>query len=365
MGRKNAFKIFLKSYFRILCIPSSLFFYKSNLNNYNSILRKNLEIKKNDKFDKIFNYLIKYFLPLSYLENYKYYYKESEKFSKIKILGSAINLFGLDNYTYLAASVLKKKGKLITFEHGGFQHAKKKENINEVIEKKYSSKIFFWNDQSGLGMNYLSRYKKKYSNSNTNKKISIIQTYLSFNILCSNGDVPDDKNHPRQNYLYTFYDHLDQNIKKEVCIKIFPADNYEYIKKIWIKKFGVNLKLLDNSFHKDHYYNSRLLILDDLSTPLVEALFIGTPFIIIINKKNLTIYKKKYLNIFNFFYKKKILFNSSKEASMFINQNIQNIDIWWKKISIDKNFANIKKNIFSDKYRFVDKIVKELNNLKK
>jgi hypothetical protein len=126
MGIKNSFKIFLKSSFRILCIPSSFFFYKSKLNNHNSILRKNLEIKEKDKFDKIFNYLIKYFLPLSYLENYKYYYQESEKFSKIKILGSAINLFGSDNYTYLAASVLKNKGKLITFEHGGFQHTKLK-----------------------------------------------------------------------------------------------------------------------------------------------------------------------------------------------------------------------------------------------
>jgi len=50
---------------------------------------------------------------------------------------------------------------------------------------------------------------------------------------------------------------------------------------------------------------------------------------------------------------------------LFSSLSAENLNIKSKKISIDKNFANIKHNFFSDKYRFTTKIVKELNNLKK
>ena len=73
-------------------------------------------------------------------------------------IGSAVNIQANDQYKYIAARILNKKGLLFTFQHGGFL-GQNKLKISELVEKRYSSKIFYWNDKKGLGMHYLSNFK--------------------------------------------------------------------------------------------------------------------------------------------------------------------------------------------------------------
>ena len=174
-GRKNDIKILLKSYGRILSIPSKFFF---NYNISNTIkdfnIRNKIKVKEKDFIDKIFNIIVKEFMPASFLENYKKYEAESKTFRFLPLLGSAVLLIPDDNFKFLSAEVLNRKGKLITLQHGLVGKEKKeKEPFDRVFQKRYATKNFDWYDNETIKENFFDRYKK-YDPSNLKKRTNIL-----------------------------------------------------------------------------------------------------------------------------------------------------------------------------------------------
>jgi putative transferase (TIGR04331 family) len=358
---KNSLLIFLKSFGRIFFVNSQFFFYKKNfLIRKNNNLRENIKIKEIDYFDKVFNILLVDFLPSSYLEAHMFYNGKVNIFSnRILKIGSATSIIADDYFKYLTAAILEKKGLFFSFQHGGFL-GQSKLRLPELIEKKYSSKIFYWNNKEGLGMHYLSNFKKiKIDKIPQNNLILLYQTNLVEHENYADGGSLNIKSHPYLNGLYQFYNGLDLIYKNISAVKLFPQYNVSFTKKIWIKKCGNEINFLQNNRGFDLFYKSRIVILDDISTALIELLYIGVPFILIHNNKFYD-YDEKFIKYFNYLIKLNILFSSSKEASEFINKNYYNIGFWWTKVNEDKVFIKFKNEFFNKKKNYISKIIKAI-----
>ena len=103
------------------------------------------------------------------------------------------------------------------------------------------------------------------------------------------------------------------------------------------------LKIIKNQSGIKLFSNYKITIIDDVSTPLCELMYVGAPFIIINNelewlKKTTTkkIIKLKKLNMF---------FENPIKAAKFLNKNYENIETWWKK--------NVSSNIYKDLERTI------------
>ena len=109
---------------------------------------------------------------------------------------------------------------------------------------------------------------------------------------------------------------------------------------------------------KNSIYNSKIIILDDFSTPLYEFLKIGVPFIIIMKDLYQNI-KPNFRNELIKLEKIGLIHKSSYSGAKFLNNNYENLHDWWKKIIKNKNFKQFKKNLFSSNINFLENIKKK------
>ena len=127
-------------------------------------------------------------------------------------------------------------------------------------------------------------------------------------------------------------------------IKTFPSNDIreQISKNIWTK-FSLNKKnIISKRCKFDELYNYDILILNEFSTPLFEALLTYRPFILIygniidnLNQKT----KENFLKL----KKLKIIFKSPNEAATFLNKNKSKYYGDWKNVIENKNYLNFRK----------------------
>ena len=191
-------------------------------------------------FDKVFNLILGKFLPVSYLEGFNFIKKQDSNLSKnISVIGTGTEMITNDRFKILTADILKKKGKLLTFQHGG-NYEKGKLIIPEMIEEEYATKRYLWTNKKGLGQHFLSKYKKMFfSDIKENKNILIFPTAILLkDISIKNMDI---NHHPYLDQNYDFFANLNIKNKANVSVKLFPENNSKDCKKsvekeIWIKR---------------------------------------------------------------------------------------------------------------------------------
>ena len=339
--RKNSVSLFFRSLGKILPISSSLIFPKNNnFKKKDYRLRKLIKIKETDFIDKIFNLLFGSFIPLSNLENYEYYNNHVKNFKSLSSIGTAVSLIYNDYFKYMSAEILRKKGQVVVFQHGGLiGHVKYDHDV--TINDRYSTKVFSWNKSKNFSDNYFKRFNKiTFDEINNKKGILIFPTRVK--IKYNYNQCVYKKNHPYLNCNYLFYGGLDKKIKDETFVKIFPNKISNMSLKIWKQKYNDNVNII-TKWDKKLFNKFRIVVIDDLSTPICELLYIGIPFIIINNELewlNHNLVKKlKKLKKLN------ILFDDPKDAYNFINKNYDKIPTWWKKNSQTPIFKNFKKEL--------------------
>jgi len=358
-GIKNSIKIFIESWGKVIFLsPKMLFYKKKYFFKIDTERRNKFKVKENDFFDKVFNLILGKFLPVSYLEGFNFIKKQDSNLSKnISVIGTGVEIITNDRFKFLSADILKKKGKLLSFQHGG-NYEKMKILQPEMIEEKYVTKRYSWTNKKGLGQHFLSRYKKMFfSDINENKNILIFPTAILLqDISIRNIGI---NNHPHLDQNYDFFANLNIKNKANVNVKLFPDNNSEFAKKVWKKKFGSSVVFSKTYSRKVNYYQSRIVVINDISTPLFELMFIGTPFIIITSNK-FTEYKTKFAKDLKSLEKLNILYRDPIKAAKFINKNYNNIVNWWKNVSNEKSFINFKKTLFFEKKDYINLIAKEL-----
>ena len=351
-GKKNSIEIIIRSFGRILiCDRNNLF--PEFLNKFNKDKKSRLALVVNEKdiLDKTFNSVNKEFFPASFLENYKIYSKSISNIKRyIKIFGNAVTLFSDDYCKILAGHIKLLNGRLINFQHGG-GYGKLKFDITDYFQKKYCDKIFYWHQKNYLGNTYLPKIKKFKKKVADAKKILILTTQKKFsdNLNMVLHRHLNKKYYPFHASNFIFYKKLKSNLKKLTLIKLFPDSNSKNNKKIWKQKISQKLKIFSSGsfFKKKFFQNTRIIILDDISTPLFEAIYLNTPTILICNEINE--FDKRFQSKIRKLKKLNFYFTDAQKASTFINDNYDSINIWWNKVKKSNDFKKFKNELFFDK----------------
>ena len=355
LGKKNSIRLFFKSFGRILSIPSKFIFdYNIPITYKNLKIREKLKVNEKDFIDKIFNILIKDFIPASYLENFKRYYFIDQKISIVPSLSSAVSLIYDDLYKFFSVKLLTNNKKLISLQHGFVGKEKKEKCVYDTIyQKRYSSKTISWYDKNGPKENFFNKLSKYKFNPLKQDKILIYPTVIM--------DRPNYKNnlskkfHPYLNKNYDFFETLSKEYKNKVRIKAFPGSEKK-IKNYWFAKFKRKKLFIKNS--KDIFNKFKIVVIDDISTPICEILYVGAPFIIIetefnhFNNKT----KKKILAL----KKINILFEDPIAAGKFLNQNYKDLNSWWNKVIKSQVYLSLKKELLpSNSNKDLKKLIEE------
>jgi putative transferase (TIGR04331 family) len=369
IGLKNSIIFFLRSSGKIINVPDKFLFNQVN-NSFptDQNFRKRLRISEKDVVDVIFNKIISRLFPASYMENFNLITKDIKKITKkIKIIGTGNCHYYLDHFNIMASEILKKKnGKLLIFQHGG---AISKTNNIELkhLDQKYAFRKYYFDNPKGLGMHFFNQ-----------KKISLDEIKKRSSILILNTTKIFESNIYYQFPRYTnrepmkvFFSNLKKSNKKKVLLKLFAEKESFEIKNSWKKDFGnkINFLPIFSNAKKEKFYNTKLVILNDLSTPLWELLFCGLPFIIICNKSTLDAWQYEKLFTKKIIKLKKInvFFDDPVKAADFVNSLDMDylIEEWWKKTIKMKIFLDFKNFLIVEKRNYLPRIVKELKDLNK
>ena len=118
----------------------------------------------------------------------------------------------------------------------------------------------------------------------------------------------------------------------------FKATGSRFIKNLFINK------------NKYLFHKSKIVVIDDYSTPICELIHTGTPFIIIDpEEKNLKpdilskIIKLKKIDMF---------FEDPIKASNFLKKNFDKIDTWWSTVVKSKAYLELKDNLTPNNRKF-------------
>ena len=365
IGLKNTFYFFFRSFGKVLNIPSKLLLDEPYIDcKIDKKFRKKIKISEKDLIDKIFNEIIQDHLPVSFLEKFYFLKKESEKISqKVKRIGTGNLHHGNGQFSIIAAEILKKKGKLFVFQHGGM-YSKTNVLQREHMDQSYVSKRYYFDNKSGLGQHFFNMKKISFDELKTRNSIVMVNTDTNFER--SIGSYRKCS-HPYLDPSQLFFSSLNDLTKKKILLKLFPQKNSLYIKKIWMKKFEKKINFLPHFLYskKERYFDAKLVILNDISTPFYELLFLGLPFVII-QDSSLFVhfsseFKKKIMNL----KKINILFDDPAKAARFVNSfNKNSIEDWWKITSSSKELINLKKFLIVEKKGYITKIVKDLTKTK-
>lgn len=343
-------KIILRSK-GLIIFPNENHLFKSNFNSkIDFFFRSKIEIKEKDYFDKIFNKLLQYLLPTSFVEDFFKIKKNILSYSlNIRLIGSAVCFIVNDRYKVLSAELLKRNKKPIIFDHGHenntFKYIGKYKleykNIHEHI--RYSNK-------NGLGVSNLRRLNINYKKQHFSK-ITLFTTKTEFPYIFS----PRFPFYFERQKVFTenfnFYHNLKKEIKPHFFLRPHPSQE-ELEKKFWIKKFGSKINFSYGT-SRNILQRSKIIITSFFSTTVYEAFFLDKPTIIYINKNELN-FKRNFEFFIDNLINVGIIYDNSTSAANFINNNYFVIEDWWFSSKVRKIIKLFREKYCIDKKDFTN-----------
>jgi len=374
-------KEFLKMSLKLKLIPSKYeklfkFDFKNNtLEEDNKRIEfKNLLTKNNtqDKFIKFVLSNLHKDIPKSYIENFVNIKKKIYPFAKNKkIIISMHSIFVNDNFKTYIAETKKVGSKYIYSDHGGGltdMHASSRSQKDEGDNlypffnffKKVPDKIIRWDNIVQNRNNFINlsptlpiiKFKNK-KRKGTNCSIIFFES-LKYKLKFGHG-AGLEKDIEIFDKLIQFTNNLDSEIKKKVKFRVkdtfIKNEGYNFENR-FSKIFGKNSvdKIsFKNSFEKV-ILNSKLIIMTYPQTAFSEAMYCNVPTILI-TEKHFWRFSTIASDTFDEFKNSKIAFENFNEAKVHINENWNNLNLWWESADVQAarkkfltHFFNVKKD---------------------
>ena len=296
-------------------------------------IEKNFVLKfkkvKNLKFEDYLSKTLPKIIPLSYLENFKYYIEQAKKIDiKSKNIFTAFRHYENDLFKVW---ISVKDKKLISCIHGG--NIEKEFFFNSW--QKYSYKYITWNkdkrkkNQINLPVNFLLFRKKDKDKSYIKKKELIFllphaetkPLRLVDGLFCS--EVLEGINKWTK-----FYKNLDASIKKNFFWRLGPfKDQWNVVEKL---NYGLgNIRVSNEKNFLDDLKKVRVSVHVDLQTTFLETMYMNIPSFVLYNEKFWNVSARGKL-IIKKLEKAKIIFYDYEELSKHINKNFSRIETWWE-----------------------------------
>ena len=357
-------KLTIKTYLKI----KKFFLYKKQPQikyfKYDSELRNwNINYKYQNKFEEFLVKELPKIIPKSVIEGYKYYIKEINTNHNLNPKNIFFTTSDLNDVTkILISEQLKKRTKIINFQHGGnYGFIKNYSSEEHEIKNSDIFLTFGWGKKNILPRlrNTKCKIKKltpidfpiipKKDRTSSNKKLLFIlphfEPYFFANI---NESYPI--NHEKLiaiNQITKLFNLLDSKIFKEIEVRFHPLDKMS-TKKYIMSKVKNNIKILDAK-NKDFplFLNECSLCISLYpGTSFLQTLFMDIPTLVFFDTKIWKIRNQSKRNL-KILKKNQIYFDDAIKMSQFINYNSMNFDKWWnykKTKNAVKNFTNIFSN---------------------
>jgi len=332
----------------------------------NKILREKLNFsissKTDDEFLKICLQILSKCIPISYLEGLKEIEINAKKRNfprNPKVIFTSNAFFSDEEFKYWVIYQRKKKAKYIIGQHGSnygierFYHPRLEEEIPDQFIT-WGDNIYSKNIRSGF---VFTAPKTKMIKHNTKGNILLVELSPPFHIY------HHDEFFRYKNYFKNqikFYNQLDENLKKEVVIRLPGLSknlNFNEIDK-W-KRINKYINIDDFSCPiKKAISNSKIVVFSYFSTGFLECMCQNVPTIGFWNEPLYNVLKnskndlKKLMDV-------NIVHGNYKSASLHLNSIGASVEDWWnservqqarfifikKYASLEKNPINFLKNI--------------------
>lgn len=345
-----------------------------NFNLRNKIFDAGKMQSKLDSFDNFFFYTLKFCMPKSFIEEFKYKSVFTNKYlNKNKNLKFIINETLDEDSMFLIAFAKLKKIKSIYTEHNYLQ-LQFIGNIIEFITKKFDLFLTLgWKSKNiklipaGSFYNWIDseevreeKYPILFVDGVTVKRMP-----FSSSAYGESGDY-NSKNYVKMNQI--FFNSLKKEVLKKIWIKKYPDEFkktfcYNPIdKKIYNSKIIYTKKIKDSNINLGKCLSGAgMLITNYLSTAYIQALISNKPTIIFFNSKSYFL-TKKHKDFFKELIKNNIMHEDPKDAANFINKNFDNLNRWWFSPLTQRARKNFIKNNIKDSnnmYSVITKLLKK------
>lgn len=331
---KGGFKIFRFIDFE----PMQKTFLKRN---YSQEMRDTIKIEgANDRLESLLYEILPSAIPMSYVENYKFYKSSITNINNItyvKIVGSAIGWYYNERFKFFAAEAILNGASLIEFQHGaGYGMLSSVPSEDTALEKD----IFYtwgWNRDTNnkirpLPSPHLSRLKDTHLPKLNN--ILFVGTgmprYLyRFHAQPLPEDMPkyfEDKK--------IFFQGLTDRIKSKILYRPYMT-GYGWEELDIVKKIYPNVKFVVKSKLVKWMQKVKLVVIDHPSTPLIEALTINVPCIFFWDYE-MYLMRPETEKYFNLLRDAGILFKDPLNAAKKVNEIFNDPMGWWQKDTVQK-----------------------------
>ena len=299
---------------------------KVNINKRASIkFDSKIQIKENTDFIEYINCSVRDDIPICFLEGFSNLKKSIRKINfEPKIILTAYQYFYSEKFKlWLAMRILKNDSKLITVRHGGGQHEKLSPSFD--FDHRIAHKIGTWitpriEKEIQLPANKFISFETKRKNyKNLSYVGSPAKSYRShFN--SKQRTLQSDLEN-----LESLNANLDKSIWRNLIYlpsKIHISSQVSKIRNI------VTTQYIDKPASlMEHLYTSKIVICSYPETSFLESLLTGPT--ILLYKLNYDSINQKFKKAFEDLEKNKVIFSSTEEASLHINQIWDNADEWW------------------------------------
>jgi putative transferase (TIGR04331 family) len=163
------------------------------------------------------------------------------------------------------------------------------------------------------------------------------------------------------NLQFQFYKKLSIDLRRNLVLRQNTSghgDSFRY-KKRWVD-FSEGKICFDNfKTCEESIKNSKIVLVDHISTTWIEAIFINKPIIIYFDYSHDYIEDRVQI-LFRLLESVSVLHKTPESAAIFLNDNYENIDAWWGSDRVSSAISEIKEYFYNDCDGFVEKWTNEL-----
>tara|TARA_Y100001970_G_scaffold151164_2_gene185250 strand:+ start:25540 stop:27129 length:1590 start_codon:yes stop_codon:yes gene_type:complete len=354
--QKIQFQSFFKIHFEFISFDNI------KINSIDNMMRNTISSvdNMNDGFDKFFFQSLKFSLPVSVLEGFKFRQNQAKNFLKKNKKLKYIFNESLSENANLLSAVGNERGILNYYiEHNYLQHQFLGNNIWYVKTKFDYFLSMGWKDSQDPNHIPTSSNYEWIIKPAKEKTIDIL--YISalaqkgFPHFSSGYGEGGDRN--AKSYIKMkedFFHNLDQKIIESIYYRDYPEQKRKTEHAInrkfnrYLKSTGVFYDDSEQNRSQELLSKSKFVICDYLSTPYNSVLMSNIPAIILFNTKTYYLLDE-YIDFYDDLINANIMFTNSVKASNFVNKIFFSIDKWWNTVEVQNARKKYLKRNFGPK----------------
>jgi putative transferase (TIGR04331 family) len=309
-------------------------------------LNNNQKNLSTDNLEFVLLKLLPFFLPKIFIEDLDSLLNNLEKIEQKCIsLSNSISTSSSDEFRFLVEISKLKKRNVTTYQHGAMYDSIKYNFIDEF--EKETTHFLSWKNKMSYN-NYFKSFNFKKKNFYSKKQIIFFSQIKTLNITRYESQyINFSSNKSSILDIVQLYKNLNIELKNNFRIRNENHSfDWEY-KDIFLKNLGETYfgSFVNRTSVLNEIKNSRILIIEGISTIFFEALTSGIPFFVIL-KENNYMFKDDVNKLFNELLGEKLLFKSAADCADFMNHNYYNISKFWQSETVQHLIEKLKNYFF-------------------